>query len=173
MDSWFRKHKNDPVEKLHESKRIEGKEMSKVNSVVNKILEGGDVRAALSKKLNEEFSEEFRQEIVKNPINKKIKQIAAKYGYVAGETFLYWYGGIHCSVVPKDRGGYHPSVYIDSDIKDVKFRIQTTSYGAISLEDYSEFLKGCEAAYNMVKEINKLDLTKLAKEPKSDDEDFM
>ena len=44
VDYWFRKHKNDPVEKLNESKRLGGQEMSKVNLVVNKILESDNVR---------------------------------------------------------------------------------------------------------------------------------
>ena len=142
-----------------------------VKGIVNKILEGVDVREVLCNKLDEGFSEEFKQEIINNPVNKKIKQIAEKYGYAAKETFLYWYGGIHCSISPKDYNDFHPEVSISSDLDDdsvVEYRIQTTSYGALSLDDYKEFLKCCDDAYNMMKEISELDLTKLAKEVKSE-----
>lgn len=145
--------------------------MSDIKQVVNKILEGGDVRESLCNKLDEGFSEEFKQEIKNNSVNKKIKQIADKYGYVAKETFLYWYGGIHCSISPKDYNDFHPEVTISSDLDDdsvVEYRIQTTSYGSLSLDDYKEFLKCCDDAYNMMKEISELDLTKLAKEVKSE-----
>ena len=143
--------------------------MSDIKQFMNKILEGNSVRDVLCLKLNEGFSEEFKQEIKNNSVNKKIKQIADKYGYVAKETFLYWYGGIHCNIAPKDHTDFHPEVYISTDLDDdsvVEYRIQTTSYGALSLDAYKEFFKCCDDAYNMMKEISELDLTKLAKEVK-------
>ncbi len=156
--------------------------MSDMNSVVNNILKGADIRKALSS--SETFNviceaesadnNDFKQAVKNNPINKKIKQIADKYGYVAKETFLTSYGGIQCSIYPKAHNDYHPDVYIDKyyDVDDsgkIDFRIQTTSYGSISVSDYSEFLKACEDAYNMLSEIKKLDLSKLTKAPKNTD----
>lgn len=155
--------------------------MSDTNSVVNSILKGADIRKVLSS--SEKFdvlceaesdNNDFKQEVKNNPINKKIKQIANKYGYVAKETYLTSYGGIQCSIYPKDHSDYHPDVYIDRYFDEDKagkidFRIQTTSYGSISVSDYSEYLKACEDAYNMLSEIEKLDLNKLVKAPKSTD----
>lgn len=146
-----------------------------VASVVSKILEGADIRDTLGGAnrtgVYEAFSEEFKQEIRNNPVNKKIKQIANKYGYNAGETFLYWYGGIHCTITSKDYNDYHPDVYVDNDLSDsetIEFSIQTVSYGSLNLDEYSEFISCCNDAYNMMQELSKLNFSKLAKEPKKD-----
>ena len=157
----------------------ESRSLSKKN-LVDQILEGVDVRKVLSGdhigsvvcEADGAFDRKsFMKEVANNSINKKIKQIADKYGYTAGETYLRWYGGIQCRINAKDRNSYHPDVYVDTDFDidetaTIDFRIQTTAYGSIAIGDYQEFLKCCEDAYKMLSEINKLDLTKLAREPK-------
>lgn len=131
-------------------------------SKVNMILEG----------LQDDKN--IKKEIENNPIAKKIKSIATKYGYeVSGLVFLRAYSqdskyrSLNLNIRPKSRD-YHPDVYISDSIDkngngidNLEFSIQTTSYGSIEVDEYQEFLKSCEDAYKMMSEIKKLDLSKL------------
>lgn len=110
---------------------------------------------------------DFKKVIEKNPVNKKIQQIASKYGYVAGQSYMRWYGSANIHISPKN-DDFHPAIYYSDDDYgkfNPKFEIQTTSYGSLDSKEYADFLKGCTDAYNMVKELEKIDVTKLAKEP--------
>ena len=42
-----------------------------------------------------------------------------------------------------------------------KFEISTISYGALSLDEYEKFLKSCNNAYNMCRELEKIDMSGL------------
>lgn len=52
---------------------------------------------------------------------------------------------------------YVPSIYHHNDLNGEKlgyFEIQTTSYGALGVEQYELFLKNCKHAYEVTKALN-------------------
>ena len=73
------------------------------------------------------------------------------------------------NIYAKGNSRFKPKVYfdldMDGDLNKSKWEIQTTSYGSLGEKEYAEFLKCCTDAYNMIKEIGKVDLTKLPQEP--------
>lgn len=121
--------------------------------------------------VNEDIDWEAFKKLVKNdPTNKKLKSIANKYGYNADESYIRSWGEAYIQLRPKS-DDFHPEVYYRSDYFGKKvsmFEIQTTSYGSMGINEYEKFMKACNDAYNMVKELQKVDLSKLPKEPKED-----
>ena len=115
--------------------------------------------------------EAFKKVVINDPTNKKIKQIANKYGYEADQSYIRSWGEPTIQIRSKNYNDMHPDIYYRSDHfgkKVSQFEIQTTSYGSMTTKEYETFIKCCNDAYNMVKELEKLDLTKLPKEPKED-----
>lgn len=112
-------------------------------------------------------SEDFKTVFANNSAVKKIDSLCNKYGYKLysaynkklqnGEDF------IKINIRPvKD---FHSEISFDDGyfFSNTKphFTIQTTAYGALDLNDYEKFLKGCNDSYNLVKELNKINLSEL------------
>lgn len=98
-----------------------------------------------------------RREMLQYPLAQDMQSICKNYGY----ELYYAYvdsGILQLSVYAIDRKSYHPEVYIQPDwgSTEVKYRIQTTSYGSIDLEEYYDFLESCNDAYNMCQELQQL-----------------
>jgi len=98
---------------------------------------------------------------------KEIKKICNKYGYDL--TFAYpTLTGIRHDIEPKSKSRYEPRFYmmIENPRSDkVTFSIQTTSYGALDVNEPEawEFLEKFSNCANMLKELSKVDFSKLPK----------
>lgn len=121
-------------------------------------------RTSINEAVDPAEREEFRKRVANNPTNKKIQSIAKKYGYEAGQSYIYSWGDANIRIMRKK--DFSPEIYYtDSSSGKMEFKIQTTSYGALNEKQYETFLDGCQDAYNLVKELGKVDLSKLEKEP--------
>lgn len=104
----------------------------------------------------EEVSQESL-EIFKNA-EQKANQISTKYGYKAdcwnfGNNLTEQHPFRQIRIVA-DR--YWPEGWVEFDVfhdNEVKAEIQTTSYGALNLEDYAEYLDHCHKALECLKEL--------------------
>lgn len=116
---------------------------------------------------NESLSD--RQEFVKraysNSTYNKMKSICDKYGYELG--LAYWANYDDAVVHIRPRGEYYPEVYPPETWMDKKepWKIMTTSYGSLSIDEFEKFNEANNRAYNMVKELSNIDLTTLEHEP--------
>lgn len=95
-----------------------------------------------------------------NPVYKKIESICKNKGYTLKHA-SYVDNEVDIRISPdKD----HPEIYYNykrfGEVVN-QFKIQTWSHGALSLEDYEIYLKNCQDAYDVVKQLQELDLTKL------------
>lgn len=123
---------------------------------------------------DQEGKEYIKKAMQDNATYKKAKSIAEKYGYIIDphcyvEVFNNGHKWINFRVRGKDR--YDPEIYYDAPFgqQEYKFRIQTTSYGSLELDEYEQFLKKVTAAYDMVKELTKLDFYTLYEVPYKED----
>lgn len=143
------------------------------------ILEGLDLERQVTESLNHANEaidwEAFKKVVINDPTNKKIQSIASKYGYNADNSYMRSWGDPYVQLSSKDRNDFHPQIYFNDGYAGInkaknswKFEIQTTSYGSLDEKEYEKFLKCCQDAYNMIKELSKVDLSKLPQEPKED-----
>jgi hypothetical protein len=144
-----------------------------MNAKHNDILSNLELEHKIDESVtNEEVDwQSFKKMVQGDPTNKKIKSIASKYGYVSDECYMRSWGEPYIQIRSKNRDDYHPEIYFRSDYfgkKVNKFEIQTTSYGSLDEKEYAEYIKCCNDAFNMIKELSKVDLSKLIKEPKED-----
>lgn len=148
------------VERLTEKRRIE---------TAKKILESEGYEVS---RINEFTSEDEEGTTKDSPMRdnatfKKIDSICKKYGYelYAAYVEVYESGNKYPRVSISKVQKFHPEIYYNNNLLDKKvnyFSIQTTSYGSLEKEEYEEFLKGCQDAYNLVSELEKIDLGTLA-----------
>lgn len=64
--------------------------------------------------------------------------------------------GIQIGITPDFKFDYLPEIYFDNDLlgeKPTRFRIQTTSYGALEVEEIDKVVEGYRIAQKTVKEI--------------------
>lgn len=98
-----------------------------------------------------------RKEMLQYPLAQDIQNICNNYGYQLYYAYVDT-DGLNLNVYATDRRSYHPEVYIETDWRshELTYKIQTTSYGSIELEEYYTFLESCNDAYNMCQEIQQL-----------------
>ena len=148
------------IDRIQENKQIElaksileseGYKITKKN-----VREAEDARGEIS---------ERKKKMIENPVYKKMDEICKRAGYRLSSAFISS-GYINIDIRKGDRSDrYAPDIYwydrkFGQDTQE--FEIQTTSYGAMNLEEHTKFLERVTAANTMVTELSKLDLTKLA-----------
>lgn len=115
--------------------------------------------------INEMSGTEFKKKMESNATFKKMSNICKKAGYVLGEAYQERYSDkivmIHIRIISADPNDYHPDIYFEDNKGKRKFKIQTTSYGSLYIEEYEEFVICIKDAYSLVKELNKIDFSTL------------
>lgn len=100
--------------------------------------------------------EKFLQNCQTNQTYKKAKKIVEKYGYkLSPGAHINEYKRIEDFIIINDKTNYKPDIYCDGS---GKFSFQTIAYGKLSFDHYQKFVEASTNAYNMCKELNKLDL---------------
>lgn len=110
-----------------------------------------------------ESKSEILSDIQNNETYKKAKAIAEKYGYeIQKACYVSVYPDgtkyINFGVDENSDDRFSPAVYFDNFFEHPTFAIQTVSYGFLEVNKYAYFIERVTAAYNMVKELDKLDL---------------
>lgn len=88
----------------------------------------------------------------------KIQKLAEKYGYQL--VYCRNNGNNDYIITIREVKKYHSEIMFDR-WNSRKFKVQTTSYGSMEESEYEEYLNACKDSYKLVKELNKLDLSKL------------
>ena len=133
----------------------------------SKINEAASIedKEELRKKAIKDFSDKVKN----NATCKKIISSAKKYGYKADLSYIDSVGVpyIRMECIKSADSEYKPKVYYNDNSMSGKvgFKIQTNHYGDMDSKEYEKFLKGCQDAFNLIKELEKLDLNTLEKEP--------
>jgi len=94
-----------------------------------------------------------------HPLYLKVAELCEKHGYTLSRMHVSKHGLPDLRVYAKERN-YHPNIYLtetNAACSEFKFEIQTTSYGSLSVEEYDEFLLGCNNARHIVGEISKIE----------------
>lgn len=115
-----------------------------------------------------------RQEFVKRAYNnatyKQMKSICDRYGYELG--LAYWANYNEARITIRPAGDeYLPQVYPPTVRvgKEEPWKVQTTSYGSLSIDEFDKFVEDNKRAYDMIKELSKIDLTTLEHEPEEEE----
>lgn len=123
------------------------------------------IRYNKSRRLNEENLDldSFKRALQENPTNREIKRIIRKYGYEAKESFNASWGTVINGGTLSSEEKWNPEIFMDTNFnsRELEFRIQTTSYGALKTNEYQRFLEGCENAYNLIRELERVDFSGL------------
>lgn len=121
-------------------------------------------------RLNESSDyQNLKEDCRNNPTYKKCAAICKKYGYELtplcyveeGKTGKKY---INFGIMMPGRDSYLPEISYSRN----RFLIQTTAYGSLELNEYTNFIKAATAAQKMVEELSKIDLTKLHTIPLED-----
>lgn len=107
--------------------------------------------------------EEFKDVLNNNETYVKMRNIADKYGYFISSAFIH-NNRVEINIYKCCGKRFIPDVYFNSSTLDnptSEFRIMTTSYGSLNMDDYEEFIQCVNNAYNMVSELEKIDTSKL------------
>lgn len=102
------------------------------------------------------------------PVNEGSKQLAeicSKYGYALNYAVNKQYkegGRLYPMIAISSVGNreFKPWIYFFED-DERRFTVQTTSYGALGLDDYEKFAINVNKAYKLLKELEEFDLNKL------------
>ncbi len=110
---------------------------------------------------------EFIERAYNNDTYKKMKAICDKYGYELGLAYWANYGDAVINIKPSNVSKYIPEVYPPQIYvgKDEPWRVMTTSYGSLSIDEFAKFVADNKRAYDMIEELSKIDLTTLEHEP--------
>lgn len=149
------------------AKKQLGKECYRVVDVrkLNETRRGRKVNEADENKSYEEFLKKCQD----NPTWQKVNNICNKYGYhLAPLSYVEVYPSgkekINLNIRSNEENRYNPEIFYSSKFgQDPVFEIQTTSYGSLVLEEHAKFIEAVTNAHNMIKEIEKIDLTTLEK----------
>lgn len=106
------------------------------------------------------------------PVNEGSKQLAeicSKYGYALNYAVNKQYkkgGKLYPMIAISSVGDreFKPWIYFEDNAfgrDGRRFTAQTTSYGALGLNDYEEFASNVNKAYKLLKELEEFDLNKL------------
>jgi hypothetical protein len=108
--------------------------------------------------------EEDLATIKNNPKFQKLDSICKKYGYMLHVAVKKSYGTVMEIVAPREND-YLPDIYFDGSSfqygNNPGFSIQTTSYGALDINEYKKYVAGVISAYKCVDELSKEDLNDL------------
>lgn len=110
---------------------------------------------------------DFIKKSRENATYKKMEKLASNYGYDLGSA--YWANWDEAVINISPQYGnyfseYLPEIYPPSYIVN-KWRIQTTSYGALNSVEFEKFVQANENAYKLVEALSKIDLKTLEHEP--------
>lgn len=102
----------------------------------------------------------------KNPTVEKMMDICEHWGYVCDRAWIESYGWLTLGIYPKDRSfhSFYPEIYYDwnsKNLHDVAYKIQTTSYGALSQPEFKKMMHCWDQALRMVEDLQRLDLSTL------------
>ena len=99
----------------------------------------------------------------------EMRRICERYGYELYTAYNMQFsegGKLYptLKVYPIDSKSYSPEIYYEDD--DVfgnkpRFSIQTTSYGSLDIDEYAKFIIDCRSAYQLVKDLEEIDLSLL------------
>lgn len=131
-----------------------------------KILENNiDERRILHQEAADE-RKEFVHRVYNNPNYKKMKAICDKYGYELGIAYWTNYDEAYINIYPRE-GEYLPEVYPPQVWMSKKepWKVMTTSYGSLSIDEFEKFINSNKRASEMIKELSQIDLTTLEHEP--------
>lgn len=138
--------------------------------------EATDYMNKLEESLNEDESEEesenkdykeFISKCMENPTWKKIDAICNKYHYrLAPASYVEVYPSgkkyIRINIYPDRSDRYAPDIYFGYDGFGPnvlpEFKIQTSSFGSMSLGEHDKYLAAVTSANNMIREIQDIDL---------------
>ena len=104
----------------------------------------------------EVYSDPDESDLSEYPLTARLKRLCARRGYYLYRCESYREGVLILSI-NNNNDTFLPEIYYDSASARTKqpgkFRIQTTSYGALELGEYEEFLHDCNEAFELVKEM--------------------
>lgn len=122
------------------------------------------------------MTEKTKQEIIKaqeSNFVKGLKKVAESYGY---ETYYIWvevsktgFESLHFEIYPKENDfrTYIPEIYVRNtfgrktkEMDNPKFKVQTTSYGALNEEEMQKFMDAMNNGFSMQCYLNNLDWSK-------------
>lgn len=112
-----------------------------------------------------------RKEFVKrsydNATYKQMKSICDKYGYELGLAYWANYDDAVINIRPRGDNKYAPEVYPPKAWMGKKepWKVMTTSYGSLTIDEFDKFVEGNNGAYDMIKELSRIDLSTLEHEP--------
>lgn len=133
--------------------------MSSVNEIVRKLKESRIHEA------EEDDRAQMVRDMQNNATYKKAKSIVEKHGYEIDPhcyVTVYPSGDKYIYFNVRGNNRYDPDIYYRNQYdSDYEFAIQTTSYGALNLEDHSKFIERVTEAHKMVEELSKLDMYSL------------
>jgi hypothetical protein len=114
------------------------------------------------------FSPELKKAIEANPVHKKIVAIMSKVGYHVGAIYIRgdinkdgWFSG---GISSNNAFGEDPAIEFDSRVtngKSPKLKISIPTVGPETLDDADKRIKRVQDIIKAVREIEKLDWTKL------------
>ena len=110
---------------------------------------------------------EFMTNVMKDSNAKKFLSICKKYGYDCHYPFQPKYGSIEIKAIPsklKPAFVFVESFKDDGDFSKVKITFDTVSYGRLYGKDLEDFVKEINNTFNMIKELEKFDFSKLPKQ---------
>lgn len=109
-------------------------------------------------KLNAEKTKKIENENVKVELH-----VYEAYGYTIREEIYNYKEGATLTdiqiIADLKINKYFPTIYVDKDFgeNNIKgFSIQTTSFGALTLEEMEEFIEANKIAMTVVKELNEI-----------------
>lgn len=124
-----------------------------------------------SRKSLQEDASDRRSEMQSNPTYKKMADICKKYGYDLRSAFIGSHNSVIIEITSDRSNRYLPDIYFDGvsfgEVKN-EFRVQTTSYGALDIEEHMQFVSAVTNAHNMVVELGKTDFDSLYRLEKRD-----
>lgn len=103
---------------------------------------------------------DLREIVESNPTYKKIKSLCEKYNYRMKDGYKEKWDEnskdeyLRLALIKNWQDEFQPEIYVRGE--EQKLEIQTTSYGALDINEYKEFLEKCEDAFELVEQINKL-----------------
>ena len=108
-------------------------------------------------KAEEEFTEEQKQAYFAE--KQEANQLASKYGYKAEIAYDIKNKELYKIELVSSGEKLKPEIYVNI-IGKSGVRVQTTSYGALELKDYTDFVKNVQIAYDCASAFEKKYLNK-------------
>lgn len=130
-----------------------------MDSILKKLQETRE-RNRLNEESKDKNYQDYLMKMRDNVTYKKLDALCSENGYLLRHAVVNR-GTIEINITSVDR---HPEIYYDykkyGEVVN-QFRIQTFSVGALTLEEYEEYLANCNDAFKLVKAIKKIDLNTL------------